>query len=216
MQCSSRFSGKLLKQLNHVSHEFVENNELTKRQQTTINQLKLAVYPRKAFPHRFGQWFVRRVMHVIYPGSMLATSLGRRYKWASPQWSILIKEGGEVTATVGMHVREINSNLTTKKIGGVGGVMTHPAKRRRGLASIAMREAVRRFHDDLNVSYALLFCRPHLMPFYRSLNWKTFEGKVFVNQPEGRIDFTSKGAMVLDIREHAPLNGILDLNGLPW
>lgn len=31
-----------------------------------------------------------------------------------------------------------------------------------------------------------------------------------------KVEFTVNGAMVLDVREHAPLSGILDLNGLPW
>ena len=38
-------------------------------------------------------------------------------------------------------------------------------------------------------------------------------GKVFVDQPEGKIEFTVNGAMVLDIREQAPLSGTLELNG---
>lgn len=93
--------------------------------------------------------------------------------------------------------------------------MTLPAKQGQGLGSQAMREAAKRF-EQLNVAYALLFCQPHLVPFYSRLGWKTFEGQLFVEQPQGKIEFSANGAMVLDVHEQAPLGGILDLNGLPW
>ncbi len=185
--------------------EFVEEEKLTGKQRDAIKKLKLAVYPAESFPQRLHLWLLRQL-----------GKSGRRYTWASPQWSILIMEDDEVITSVGMIVREIISNGASKKIGGICRVMTHPAKRKSGLASSAMREAARRFHDVLEVSYALLFCRPHLVSFYKSLKWEPFEGQVFVNQPEGKVDFTSKGPMVLDVKEQAPLHGILDLNGLPW
>lgn len=93
--------------------------------------------------------------------------------------------------------------------------MTLPAKQGQGLGSQAMREAAKRF-EQLNVAYALLFCQPRLVPFYSRLGWKTFEGQLFVEQPQGKIEFSANGAMVLDVHEQAPLGGILDLNGLPW
>jgi len=94
--------------------------------------------------------------------------------------------------------------------------MTHPARQGQGLASKAMREAAKRFEQDLHVDYALLFCRPDLVLFYERLGWKSFEGQVFVEQPQGKIEFSANGAMVLDVKEQAPLTGVLDLNGLPW
>jgi len=94
--------------------------------------------------------------------------------------------------------------------------MTHPAKQGKGYASQAMREASRLFDEELKVAYALLFCRPHLVEFYKRLFWKPFQGQVFVEQPNGKVEFSVNGAMVLDVKERAPLNGSLDLHGLPW
>ena len=79
-----------------------------------------------------------------------------------------------------------------------------------------MREASKQFNTDLNVSYALLFCLPPLVQFYKRLTWKPFQGKIFVEQPKGKIEFSANGAMLLDVKEQAPLEGTLDLNGLPW
>lgn len=159
---------------------------------------------------------LEQLRSAVYPPEVIATLPGRFFKWASPQWSVLFWEEDELVSRVGLLVREILSNGTSKLIGGIGGVMTHPEKQGRGFASQAMREAAKRFDTDLNVSYALLFCRPHLVEFYGRFMWKPFRGEVFVEQPEGRIEFSANGAMVLDVKEQAPVNGILELNGLPW
>lgn len=174
--------------------EFVVKDQLSERQKNAIQQLRSAVYPPE----------------------VLATLPGISVTWASSQSSVLVWDQDQLVAKVGLLVREIVSNGEAKTIGGVGGVMTHPAKQGQGLASQAMREASRIFDEELNVSFALLFCLPHLVEFYKRLKWKPFQGKVFVEQPQGRIEFSANGAMVLDVKEHAPLNGSLDLNGLPW
>jgi GNAT superfamily N-acetyltransferase len=122
----------------------------------------------------------------------------------------------ELVSRVGLLTREILSDGTTKLIGGIGGVMTHPERQGKGYASYAMREAAKRFDSEFGVAFALLFCRPHLVEFYERFQWKSFDGQVFVEQPQGKLEFSANGAMVLDVREKAPLHGTLDLNGLPW
>lgn len=157
-----------------------------------------------------------RLWEAVYPPEVVADLPGRFYSWAAPQWSILVWDQDDLVSRAGVTVREISSQGTTKRVGGIGGVMTHPARQGQGWASLAMHEAARRFDTDLNVAYALLFCRPHLVEFYKRLAWKPFQGKVYVDQPAGKIEFTVNGAMVLDVKERAPLDGEIDLNGLPW
>jgi len=159
---------------------------------------------------------IQKLRSAVYPPEVLATLPGMAFTWASPQWSVLVWDEDELVAKVGLLVREINSNGETKSIGGIGGVMTHPERQGQGLASQAMREAARLLDEELKVAYALLFCLPHLVAYYKRLSWKPFEGQVFVEQPNGKIEFSVNGAMVLDVKEQAPLNGSLDLNGLPW
>jgi hypothetical protein len=177
-----------------LEFEFTAAEEMTERQKLALQELRSAVYPPE----------------------VLATLPGRLFTWAAPQWSVLLWEQDELVTRVGLLVRDILEDGTAKRIGGIGGVMTHPARQGQGSASAAMREASQRFASDLDVAYALLFCRPHLVPFYSRLNWKPFQGQVFVEQPAGRLEFSANGAMVLDVRESAPLMGTLDLNGLPW
>ena len=174
--------------------EFVATEDFSDRQQKGLEILRAAVYPPE----------------------VLETLPSRFFTWAKPQWSVLLWEGEELLSRVGLLVRDAFNDGIPKRIGGIGGVVTHPAKQGQGLASKALREAANRFHHDLNVPYALLFCRSQLVPFYERLMWKPFEGKVFVEQLQGKIEFTANGAMVLDVKEDAPLDGVLDLNGLPW
>ena len=174
--------------------EFVQTEEMTNRQKHGLQQLGAAVYP----------------------PAVIATLPGRFFTWASPQWSVLLWEQDELVSRAGLLVREILQDGVTKRIGGIGGVMTQPARQGQGLASRVLREAAQRFNTELNVAYALLFCRPHLVEFYRRLDWKPFQGEVYVQQPEGRVAFSANGAMVLDVKESAQLTGSLDLNGLPW
>ena len=174
--------------------EFLEMGNLSETQTEALNRLRAAVYPPE----------------------VLATLPGIAFSWASAQWSVFLWDEDELVARVGLVTREILADGVTKNIGGIGGVMTHPNRQGQRLASLAMLEASKRFTDELKVSYALLFFRPHLLEFYKRLGWKSFEGQVLVEQPKGKVEFSANGAMVLDIKEQAPTQGVLDLNGLPW
>jgi predicted GNAT family N-acyltransferase len=158
----------------------------------------------------------RQLRTAVYPPEVLATLPGTQFEWTSPQWSILVWDQDELVSRVGLLTREVLSNGETKFIGGIGGVMTHPERQGKGYASHALSEASKICNSELGVAFALLFCRPHLVEFYKRFQWKPFEGQVFVEQSQGKIEFSANGSMVLDVKEQAPLNGILDLNGLPW
>jgi len=160
---------------------------------------------------------LKQLRATVYPAAVLATLIGKDITWASPQWSVLVWDEDELVSRVGLIVREVSSNGETKTIGGIGGVMTHPQRQSKGYASEAMREAVRHFDEEFKVAYALLFCGSRLIEYYKRLGWKPFEGSIYVEQPrKGRIEFSANNAMVLDVKEQAPLNGTLDLNGWPW
>ncbi len=159
---------------------------------------------------------LQRLRAAVYPPEVLATLPGVKFSWASPQWSVLLWDEDELVSRVGLITREIISNGEKKTIGGVGGVMTHPHKQGKGYASQALGKTAEIFNSELSVAFALLFCRPQLVEFYKRFNWQPFDGLVSVEQPEGKIEFSANGAMVLAIKEAAPLRGVLDLHGLPW
>ena len=112
--------------------EFVATEDFSDRQKKDLEQLGEAVYSPE----------------------VIATLPGRFFTWAKPQWSILLWDGDELLSRVGSLVREVLHDGVSKRIGGIGGVMTHPASQGKGLASQGMRAAAKRFNEDLNVQYA--------------------------------------------------------------
>ena len=108
---------------------------------------------------------LKQLRTAVYPAAALATLIGKDVAWASPQWSVLVWDEGELVSRVGLVVREIISNGETKSIGGIGGVLTHSERQSKGYASDAMREAVRLFDEEFKVAYALLFCGSRLIEF---------------------------------------------------
>jgi aminoglycoside 2'-N-acetyltransferase I len=124
-------------------------------------------------------------------------------------------ETGEVACHVGIFRRAVIWNGRQMRAGGIGGVATREACRRRGYASIALDAAVQTLKDEGSIDFALLFCEPHNAPFYERRGWKPFEGEIYAEQPEGRIRFEAIAPYVHDLKR-APRRGTIDLCGLPW
>jgi GNAT superfamily N-acetyltransferase len=119
-------------------------------------------------------------------------------------------------AHAGILVREGTLDGVPVKLGGIGGVKTHPQAQGRGYASAALRRAATALHDDHHVAFSLLVCQAHLLPFYGRLGWLPFSGRLVVEQPGGAIIFTINRPMVLPGLLSAPQEGVIDLRGLLW
>ena len=94
-----------------------------------------------------------------------------------------------VVCHVGIYRREVTWNGRKVRIGGIGGVATREAYRRRGYASMALDAAIQTLKDEGSTDFALLFCEPHNAAFYVGRGWKPFEGEIYAEQPEGRVRF---------------------------
>jgi aminoglycoside 2'-N-acetyltransferase I len=153
----------------------------------------------------------------VYPPEILATRPGRSFQWAPAQWSVLVWTAeGRLIAHVGIVTREGTLDGVPVKIGGIGGVKTHPQAQGRGYASAALRRAATALHDDHRVAFSLLVCQEHLLPFYGRLGWLPFLGRLVVEQPSGPIVFTINRPMIHPGLRPAPQEGVIDLQGFPW
>jgi predicted N-acetyltransferase YhbS len=180
-----------------MKSEFVAAKQLSEAQKASIKQLRT----------------------IVYPETMLSRTLVvKQTLWATPEWSILVWEDDELIARVGLILREIICNGEKKLVGGIGSVMAHPERQKsKGLASAAINDAIKFFDEEHKAAFAILFSGPRMIEFYKRLQWKPFDGEVFVEQPrKGRVKFQDSTVLVMDIKEQAPLNGILDLHGPPW
>jgi len=175
--------------------DFKDSDDLTDADRAALNTLRLSVYP----------------------PDVRATLPALQFAWAPVQWHFLVyDDAGHLVSHVGVLTREVLLDGALVRIGGVGGVQTHPDARGQGYASAAMERAAIFFHDEAAVPFALLFCGTHRVSFYGGLGWQRFNGLTTVAQPGGNIPFNMNETLVRSARRDAPTDGILDLQGLPW
>jgi aminoglycoside 2'-N-acetyltransferase I len=158
-----------------------------------------------------------RLLRVVWPPEIVASLPWRDVVWARADSRVLSINGhNDIIGHAGMVLRSVTLGTQPVKIGGVGGVATHPDCRGQGVASEVMRQAVSQMRDTHCVDFGLLFCEQRHAPLYKRLGWHFFEGPVFVEQPrQGRVHFSVTDPYVFDLKI-APRAGILDLCGLPW
>jgi aminoglycoside 2'-N-acetyltransferase I len=152
---------------------------------------------------------------LVYPPEIMATIVWRDVTWAHADERVLVYDEERLVSHAGLYLRQALHDGSAMRIGGIGGVMTHPAYRARGFASAALRRAEQSFRAH-GVDFALLFCEPKNFAFYGGLGWRVFPGEVIVEQPDGQGPFTIMAAMVRDMSKPAPSRGKIDLCGLPW
>jgi ribosomal protein S18 acetylase RimI-like enzyme len=124
--------------------------------------------------------------------------------------------GGELASYVGIILREGTLDRRQVLLGGVGGIGTHPAARRRGYAQMALRRAIDYFREKPEVEFALLVCEEDLIPYYARLGWRVFAGQLIVRQHGEPTVFTFNRVMTMGTAGEAPLIGTIDLCGPPW
>lgn len=159
---------------------------------------------------------IRAVSSAVYPAAEHSDWPGRHLEWAKPDWCIRIfDQTGRLVTYAGLVLRSGKQEQAAVRIGGIGGVMTHPEARGRGYAGIAMRQALE-FFCSQGVDFALLVCKPQLLKYYGSMGWQEFIGQLLVRQ-YGREDrFTFNRVMTHAVQVVAPVDGSIDLAGPPW
>ncbi len=175
--------------------ELRQISDLTAQEQEALRTLSLAVYP----PEDSARW------------------PGRSIEWAAHQWCIVGWDAeGVALCYVGIILRQARWNDCPVRVGGIGGVKTHPASRGRGLATAAIQKALDFFRGQADVDFSLLVCERDLVPFYERLGWCKFPGKLFVTQRLTTVSFTFNLPMTIPLQLQETLDGKIDLMGPPW
>jgi aminoglycoside 2'-N-acetyltransferase I len=160
---------------------------------------------------------LRTLALAVYPPEVSAAWPGRTIEWAPHQWCIVGWDAeGAAVCYVGVILRDARWNDRAVRVGGIGGVKTHPASRGRGLATTAIQRALGFFPVQGSVDFGLLVCEPSLVPFYERLGWHRFPGELLVAQRQATVPFTFNLAMTTPVRLRESLPGTIDLMGLPW
>ncbi len=153
----------------------------------------------------------------VYPPEDHATWSGRHFDWAGPDAGIQVTapDRGLVSYT-GVTVRDAGLDGRAVRIGGIGGIKTHPQARRQGFAALGVRRAIEAFHERLDIEFGLLVCDHELIPYYSRLGWVDFGGQMLTEQQGRTVPFTFNRVMVIDIMSPAPRTGTIGLRGPPW
>jgi GNAT superfamily N-acetyltransferase len=159
---------------------------------------------------------IRSLSQVVYPPNETAEWPGRHIEWSIPECCVRIMTDDELISYTGIVLRQALHNDRSIRIGGVGGVMTHPEYRRQGIAQLGLRRSIKFFHEELNIEFALLVCKPDLIAYYSKLGWHEFNGQLIVKQYGNETEFTFNRVMTYDIQSSGPITGIIDLCGPPW
>jgi GNAT superfamily N-acetyltransferase len=160
---------------------------------------------------------LRALSRAVYPPEVSAAWPGRHLDWAAPEWCVLARaDDGRLASYVGVTLRRATWDGRPVRVGGIGGVKTHPEARGRGFASGGVRRAVEFFHEQGGVAFGLLVCEPHLIGYYERLGWREFAGQLLVAQHGTTAEFTFNRVMTTGVRSPAPASGIIDLLGPPW
>ncbi len=86
---------------------------------------------------------VRSLSLAVYPPEVSAAWPGRAIEWAAHQWAVVGWDAeGAALCYVGVILRDARWGDRGVRVGGIGGVKTHPASRGRGLATSAIRRAL--------------------------------------------------------------------------
>lgn len=161
---------------------------------------------------------LRALSAAVYPPEAIAAWPGRALTWAQPEWAVLLKDAdGQLLSHAGALLRAGSLDGAPVTIGGIGGVLTHPDARRRGLAARAMGRALDHFREA-GADFALLVCEPRLIPTYERLGWSRHAGDVYSRQgqTDTALPFTFNLVMTCALGLSPPGEAAIDLQGPPW
>jgi len=136
-------------------------------------------------------------------------------QWARVDWHVLVWEGDEIVSHVEIVERTATVGGRPVRLGGIGGVATLKAFRRRGLAEAALKVAVDYMRQVLAVDFGLLICAETMLPYYGKFGWKLVARQMWIGQPQGRVLYDAL-IMVLPLCSLDWPAGGIDLCGPPW
>jgi len=142
--------------------------------------------------------------------------------WAPPTWLALVRDTqGRLIGRAGVLERSVTWAGQDVPVGGVSSVSTDPDYRGQGVASAAVSRLMELLCDELGAHAGLLLASRMGHPVYARLGWQVVAGPLRCHQPEAPLVWTDafpdKPAMVWPCSGRTlPLDGEIDLNGLPW
>lgn len=140
-----------------------------------------------------------------------------RFEWAyPPDYCVVVWSGEDPVGFTGVFERDGSIEGRPTRLGGLGGLATHPAWRHRGIATAAIRAAVRELSRPSGPDVALFFAHEAHVPWFEHLGWTKATEPPLFRQPPDICVVAEAPTLVLPLRGGPAPRGRIDLCGLPW
>ena len=136
-------------------------------------------------------------------------------EWAKSDWRFRLRIADRPVAHLGVLQRAVTVGGHSETVGGMGGLVTVPAMRGRGLATLLLDHAQRFVAEELGLQFAMGFVVDRMLSFYRERGWQQIDGRVTIDQPTGKR-LSPCSAFVLPLASAEWPRGDIDIGGLPW
>jgi GNAT superfamily N-acetyltransferase len=108
-------------------------------------------------------------------------------QWRPKDLRFVLYLDGKPLSHAGILKHTVSVNGKGFSVAGLGGVVTAPEARGKGLARQVVQQAMSFAKREWTVAAGLLFCRPQMVSYYDALGWKVVESAVIIEQPNGKI-----------------------------
>ena len=109
------------------------------------------------------------------------------YTWSDEHdWVVMGSLNGQIVSCLIIIERTGRVGEAPVRLGGVGGVATHPDAQRKGYAAQVMLATGDFLRDRLGVEFGLLVCSRSVADYYARLGWQTVKGPLLADQPDGK------------------------------
>jgi len=112
---------------------------------------------------------------------------GIRFHCRKGEMHLMGTVDGQLVSHAGMVNAEVRVAGQPMRVGGIGGVVTVGTAQRKGYAARMLQQALAYMGETWQVEFGMLFCLPHVLPFYAGLGWQEITAPVSIAQPEGRV-----------------------------
>jgi GNAT superfamily N-acetyltransferase len=137
-----------------------------------------------------------------------------RTRWASFDWYVTAEIDERLVSAAGIVDRHGAVGGAPARMGLLGGVLTAPEHRRRGLAGDVVRRSTELIANELQCDFGVLMCGPELIPFYERLGWRHVSAHLeFVRF--GKPGSYGGPIMVFECAGRSLPAGPIDVMGLP-
>lgn len=140
---------------------------------------------------------------------------GSADRWAAPHYYALMYFDGELAGHLGILNTKVSVGDGILRVAGIGGVVTKPDLRRRGVASELLSSAAEFVKSDLRVEFGLLLCRHEVSPVYAKMGWTIVPGPTTFTR-SGVAATYPNDTMILRLADKEWPRGPIDMLGLPW